>query len=451
MATQFPARQPFGSLDSSRLQALSSIKNRQNARSALEKSTKSFPSFAPEKQTLVSPFKRRYSPDNYGDLDSENIDPSIFNSPTKRSKNIDGTPLRKSSFILTDTPKSQPKPISSLTSRLEAASQRKTLSSPPTSVPTPIFSSRGSPKHKRVGLLSKRKSAGGSPFRRIDPPSFMRGTTNGTTGLPFSIDAALSGTISSYTPKSTPVEKEVKILEDSMPKGWFFDIHEDTPEQEATNMMEHSALQLDISSDDDCITKRKNEERERGKENIPPPEWVAMSNPSRSPRMNADLVSSSGDALPESKSLKRRHSDIDAMVEDRSPLGNLNTEDFYPEGLDASSTVIVDGDKSTSGLSQESNFNFEVPAALNQGESIIDVTETLAAVDEQVQSIISAVEVPVVQEEIKDDLIEEIPIWTDADSTLETAKAEEVVVKSVLSEKVDAIIAVEVVEENMIL
>ena len=57
-----------------------------------------------------------------------------------------------------------------------------------------------------------------------------------------------------------------------MPKGWFFAIHEDSPEEEAANIMAHNTGVLDISSDDDCMTKKRNEERERGKENIPPPD-----------------------------------------------------------------------------------------------------------------------------------------------------------------------------------
>jgi hypothetical protein len=62
--------------------------------------------------------------------------------------------------------------------------------------------------------------------------------------------------------------------------GWFFDIHEDTPEQEAANLMEHSASVLDISSDDDLSTKNRNEDR--GKENVPPPDWLASQ-----PRMHS--------------------------------------------------------------------------------------------------------------------------------------------------------------------
>ena len=40
-----------------------------------------------------------------------------------------------------------------------------------------------------------------------------------------------------------------------MPNSWFFEIYEDTPEQEASNMMQHSASVLDISSEDDAATK----------------------------------------------------------------------------------------------------------------------------------------------------------------------------------------------------
>ncbi|OCL06159.1 hypothetical protein AOQ84DRAFT_82568 [Glonium stellatum] len=356
MATHVATRQPFAALDTPRLQSLSNIKNRQNAIST------SFSS--PGKPTQSSTGKRRYSPSSFeDDFDSENIDPATLNSPTKRSKTSDGL-SKPSQFMLTPVSQSARISLSSLPSgRISSTpvpipSVRKALSSPSTTSSTPISLSRGSPKHKRVGLLSKRRTPS-SPFRRVDPPSFSR---NSSPALPFSIDAALSGTISSYTPKSAPiVETAAPTLEEAMPKSWFFDIHEDTPEQEATNLMEHSACTLDISSDDDCETKLRNEEMERGKENIPPPDFIIAP---ATAFANADAPEAESSmpvpqAAPGSVKLPklRRPLAQDAMDQDRSPLSDLPAADYYGPGLDSSSYVTVDAaPEKPSGLSKECDF-----------------------------------------------------------------------------------------------
>ena len=111
-----------------------------------------------------------------------------------------------------------------------------------------------------------------------------------------------------------------------MPKSWFFDIHEDTLEEEAANIMEHSTGILDISSDDEAGPSKKDE---RGKENIPPTDHAT--------NVVADDVQPTGKKA-------RRPVDPDAMKdvgEERSPLGALPAEDFYASGLDAKSIEII--------------------------------------------------------------------------------------------------------------
>jgi hypothetical protein len=256
-----------------------------------------------------------------------------------------------------------------------ASVKRKQLS---LSVPAPtnkssISHSRGSPKHKRVGLLSKQRRFSSSPFRRVDPPSFNAG--NVSSGLPFTIDAALSGTISSYKSASVMPAPETTLAEPkSMPKSWFFDIHEDTVEEEAANLMEHSASILDISSDDDCETRRKKDELERGKENIPPPDWVAHTRTAR-PHAAAPAPVHKGISR-KAKVIAAIHVSIDAMQEDRSALGALATEDFYPDGLDEHSVEIVDSQpqQKPSALSKDTTFDFvavpESPA--KKSEAIVE-------------------------------------------------------------------------------
>jgi hypothetical protein len=276
------------------------------------------------KPTLSSPLKRRAS--SPFEDDAENIDPSAFESPLKRVKAFDGTPKKASRFILTASQSSTKQSSSSgLLSSVPVPSPKLVIPASPAS--TPISARGGSPKHKRVGLLSKRR-AQSSPFTRVDPPFFSR---SNASSLPFSLDAALSGTIPSYTPKPS-VDISTSTFEDSMPKTWFFDIHEDTAEQEATNLMEHSACTLDISSDDDSETKLRNEAKERGKENIPPPDYVpnsAMTNSARTASASgADKEDNSAAATTVSSKLRRKM-DIDAMAEDRSPLSDLPPVDYY--------------------------------------------------------------------------------------------------------------------------
>jgi hypothetical protein len=299
--------------------------------------------------------KRRAS-SVYEDEDSENVDPSIFNSPNKKSKTTDES-LKPFTYSLM----SSTKPSSAITtSPPTVPSVRKALSQPSTSNSTPIGHSRGSPKHKRIGVLSKRRVSS-SPFRRIDPPSFSN-----SPALPFSIDAALKGSIPDYTPKATPTPapSHVSTLEESMPKSWFFDIHEDTPEQEAANLMEHSAAILDISSDDDSETKRRNENR--GKENIPPPDWILM----QSSQLSTSATGMKADELNVVEHVKLprlRKIAQDAMDEDRQALSDLPPADFYAEGLDATSCVTVEvGCEKPSRLSKELSFD-TIPSPEQEG------------------------------------------------------------------------------------
>lgn len=349
-------RQPFAELGTPRLQALQSSKNRQNAISPNLASPSLKPTPTP------STGKRQRAPEIFEDVDSENVDPSVFSSPTKKSKmSSDAGFVKPAKFSLFTAP----------TPRISNASPavpsiRKALSSPSTVNSTPITNSRGSPKHKRIHAISKHRRASSSPFRRVDPPSFAQSSPS----LPFSIDAALSGTIQGYTPKpavvATPVSapvQHVSTLEDSMPKGWFFEIHEDTPEQEAANLMEHSASVLDISSEDDFETKRKNEDLERGKENIPPPDFLMAQ---QRVRAEAEAMETGLQAdLPVEEPVKRprlRQLVQDAMDEDRKPLGDLAPSEFYGEGCDASSYVTVDaGIEKPSSLSKEFDFSCLAP------------------------------------------------------------------------------------------
>ncbi|MCJ1245614.1 hypothetical protein MMC30_002818 [Trapelia coarctata] len=305
---QSVTRQPFASLDGARLRNLTNIKNSQNALPV----------------TLSSPVKRRHSP-SFGEVDSENIDPSNFKS--KKAKNLDGYPIKtgkashftlksdNSSFASVSRPILTPK-------RVETARSTRKPAAPSSAPPA----AGRSPKSKRVGILSRRRVSS-SPFTRVDPPSF--GVSN---GLPFSIDAALSGTVASYKPE--PVQNvQVSTLEESVPNTWMFDIHEDTIDEELRNLMEFSTQTLDISDDESRLAAKDN----RGKENIPPADFSSMAN-----------VQTVGANRPVSRK--------DMMTDEpRTPLGDLDSSEFYAEGCDASSYIIVPAEKSS--LSNEKSYD----------------------------------------------------------------------------------------------
>lgn len=161
-----------------------------------------------------------------------------------------------------------------------------------------------------------------------------------------------------------------------MPKNWFFEIYEDTPEEEAANLMEHSTLTLDLSSDDEGEMGKK--EVYRGKENTPPEGYDAPT-ASSSPRVASTEI------------VRKKVLAKDEMDDgSRSPLSDLETEGFFPEGLSKESFVVVDEEKSVA----------VVAAAAVKAEEIVVAEEV--------------VDVPVV--DAKGDVKGEIIVWEDEDA-----------------------------------
>lgn len=148
--------------------------------------------------------------------------------------------------------------------------------------------------------------------------------------VPLSIDAALSGTVSSYKAKPQS-QVETSILEDSIPKGWMFEIHEDTVEEKKGILLLHSTCTLDISDDE----SRQAVKDDREKENIPPFDY-------------------SGSLSHPAATTIRPVSRKDMMTDEpRSPLGDLDAREFYAEGCDASSYYIIPAEKSNIKLVEE--------------------------------------------------------------------------------------------------
>lgn len=196
-------------------------------------------------------------------------------------------------------------------------------------------------REKQSGILSSRRRTAG-PFTRIDPPTvFGLGTSTPASSTPFSLDAALKGTIPSYTSRSAaPCSAAPSdfggLHEEEAKSSWFFDIHEDTPEQEATNLLQHSTCVLDISSDEETETRRQ-KDRAEGKENVPPVDNVSQTRRPRAARLPAE--------------------EDDMVVEkERNPLGEMNVKDYYAAGCDEASVVVVPGDEEQT--ARPSTFEF---------------------------------------------------------------------------------------------
>lgn len=118
-----------------------------------------------------------------------------------------------------------------------------------------------------------------------------------------------------------------------MPNDWFFDIYEDTPDEEAANLMEHSTLILDLSSDDETSSKQT-ERHDRGKENVAPEDDAL---PVNSRSRTQTTTSRANQSL-----LRRKLVKPDDMDDgQRSPLSDLDTEDFFADGLTKESCIVI--------------------------------------------------------------------------------------------------------------
>ena len=286
----------------------------------------SSPSLKPSAKRRVTPSFDDFDAQND---DAENVNPNMFLSPMKRTKlDMPSTSLKPkglstlpSSFNFTfnptkTTPTTSMPPPATYPSRLSTPMKYAGVSKP--SARTPLTAPAGrSPKSKRD---KGRRLSAHTPITRIDSSLLSRSSAR--TGLPFSIDAALTASLKTPAPAAAPLPKPASSIEESMPSSWFFAIHEDTAEEEAENLMEHSTSTLDLSSDDESTTKAN---EDRGKENVAPADYDAVA--SSSPRSSRRSLKSAADM------------ETDEAV--RAPLGSLDTTEFIPEGLTKDSIVVI--------------------------------------------------------------------------------------------------------------
>lgn len=98
--------------------------------------------------------------------------------------------------------------------------------------------------------------------------------------------------------------------------------------------MEHSTLTLDLSSDDDEECLRKWEDK--GKENVAPEDYTYSQSSLSTPRSISTVEA------PKTQGRRRKIVKEDAMDDgERSPLSDLETEDFFAAGLDKDSVVVI--------------------------------------------------------------------------------------------------------------
>ncbi|RYC60377.1 hypothetical protein CHU98_g5830 [Xylaria longipes] len=342
-------RQPFAPLNEARLHTLTSLKNRQNAISS------------------PSPVKRKASEVTESD-NSENVDPVLF---SKRAKGNDSFFPSKDSFIkpptffltksasTNDLPVSNsPKPATPLPRAFLNPISPATKLNASILRSSPLSAPGGRPltRKRSGGLRSSRRRTGGS-YTRVDPPVFALPTSSSVA--PFSLDAALKGTIPSYTRSDVSSKKSSSGLSDfsglhepEMKSSWFFDIHEDTVIEDMTNDLDHKASGLDLMSEEEKW-KKLQEEYEESKENHPPLDDVSQTSQPR--------VARPGSA--------------DEMVfeKERNPLGEMDPKDYYSEGCDENSIIVVPADEDEEAPTQnDRQFIPEVNSPVPIGDATSD-------------------------------------------------------------------------------
>ena len=243
---------------------------------------------------------KRHVPHEFNDIDSENIDPLHFSSKKSKGFQFNDSKLEKAPcFTLTAPPSVRNVELPQTVGRKRKTDDfistpdlhSKHHTGPVTAPPAPAGRS---PKHKRIGILQRRRGPGNS-ITRINPPG-------ASSNAPFSLNAALAGTIS------------MKSKSKSSKKGWDFEIYEDSKVEHDANLMQHGACTLDISDDEAQLSPSKGDRD--NKENVPPADY----------------------SMPANGPVTRR----DVMTDEiRAPLGNLDAKDFYAEGCDANSAFIV--------------------------------------------------------------------------------------------------------------
>ena len=148
-----------------------------------------------------------------------------------------------------------------------------------------------------------------------------------------------------------------------MKSSWFFDIHEDTPDQEMTNLLQHSTCILDISSDEESARRARDD---RGKENVPPADDASQTSSRRARRGAAPGP--------------------DEMVieAERAALKDLDVGEFYADGCDASSVFVVPADEEEEVVSEKAEAETKAEGVVGGAEAEAEVVVSKVEAEEEV-------------------------------------------------------------------
>lgn len=256
--------------------------------------------------------------------DSENIDPSVFEASCKRKRGCIEDDISRAKSIWSNgcaTP-ANAKPYLSRSGAV-------TIVTPQTSAAIDV---------SRVPPVSAPAAAGRSPSRSMGKPvsrrRFAPPMIRGVTSPALSLSAALKGTLAHK--KARPVAaKRAASLEDAKPKAWFFDVFVETEEYQEYKMnewtMTQSSAALDLSDVQDRSLSSNVEHvkvvaDDESKENVDPNAALGVSAPG--------IVASN----PTVTTVEVKPSSSEGS---RTPLGDLNAADYYADGLNATSVVLV--------------------------------------------------------------------------------------------------------------
>lgn len=167
-----------------------------------------------------------------------------------------------------------------------------------------------------------------------------------------SVSAAVS------TPTKDKSASAGSTIQESVPSSWEFEIYEDTPEEEAANLMEHSTQTLDLSFDDEIAKAQRDC---RGKENEAPEGYDAPTASRLASSTANEPTPPSPTRVKKTEFIRRKITEMDDG--ERSPLSDLETDEFIPQGLEKDSHVIIDAspEKGTTKLNVNDLFATSPP------------------------------------------------------------------------------------------
>ena len=154
--------------------------------------------------------------------------------------------------------------------------------------------------------------------------------------------------------------------------------------------MEHSTGILDISSDEETLTRLRDE---RGKENVPPLDDISQTRTSLTAFASSSSTSMSRKDEMEIREMKmrikmqqkkRREMEEGAIDVDRAPLGEMRKEDFYAEGCDEKSVFIILPDPEPEASVEEEEAEKEAEAPLEEEEEQVPEPQSTIPLPEPV-------------------------------------------------------------------